>query len=479
MHIHPFRDVGGEQIAAQVFAPKVSVNLSGYLTAVAAAALYVPVTRTVNGHALSANVTVTASDVGAPSGSGTSTGTNTGDQTITLTGDVTGSGTSSFAATLATTQGAVHTWSSLQTLSAGASIASGQTLDWNSDLFLRRKGAANLALGAADAASPVAQTVSVQGARGGTDSNVAGVTTTITGSLGTGNGASGQIVFNIGTPQASGTTQHTAAAALPLKNTNANGPQALFNDGTDNAPGIAFSGITTSGFTNVAGVWTFIQGTTRGFYYNSATIHRSAWIYKWTDNASSAFSGSINLGFGWNASGVGEINNGTAGTYRDLIVRAINIGAGEAAASSNTKKLASIASIADATATTVFTVTVPNAAHSASIEVVLTGSLGAGGAIGANEATGTIKYNISVARTAGVNAVANISAAYGSSTSAVAGATTITVAGTLGAITGAVGASNTFTIQVTITKGGGASANHTCKATAEIINANATGISIA
>ncbi len=42
----------------------------------------VPTTRTVNGHALSSNVTVSASDVGAPSGSGTSTGTNTGDQDL-------------------------------------------------------------------------------------------------------------------------------------------------------------------------------------------------------------------------------------------------------------------------------------------------------------------------------------------------------------------------------------------------------------
>ncbi len=37
---------------------------------------------TVNGHALSSNVTVTAADVGAPSGSGTSSGTNTGDQDL-------------------------------------------------------------------------------------------------------------------------------------------------------------------------------------------------------------------------------------------------------------------------------------------------------------------------------------------------------------------------------------------------------------
>jgi len=41
----------------------------------------VPETRTINGLDLSANRTLTASDVGAPSGSGTSTGTNTGDET--------------------------------------------------------------------------------------------------------------------------------------------------------------------------------------------------------------------------------------------------------------------------------------------------------------------------------------------------------------------------------------------------------------
>ena len=42
----------------------------------------VPTSRTINGYDLSANRTLTAMDVGAPSGSGTSTGTNTGDQTF-------------------------------------------------------------------------------------------------------------------------------------------------------------------------------------------------------------------------------------------------------------------------------------------------------------------------------------------------------------------------------------------------------------
>ena len=139
-----------------------------------------------------------------------------------------------------------------------------------------------------------------------------------------------------------------------------------------------------------------------------------------------------------------------------------------------------IASIADNTATDTFTVTIPNAAHSASIMVLLTGSLGAGGAIGANEASASIGYNIAVTRTAGVNAVATISAAFGSAASAaVAGAATITVAGTLSAISGAVGATNTFTIKVTIARGSGTSTNHTCFAYAKLLNANATGITIA
>jgi hypothetical protein len=42
---------------------------------------FVPTTRTINGLDLSANRTLTASDVGAPSGSGSSTNTNTGDET--------------------------------------------------------------------------------------------------------------------------------------------------------------------------------------------------------------------------------------------------------------------------------------------------------------------------------------------------------------------------------------------------------------
>lgn len=154
-------------------------------------------------------------------------------------------------------------------------------------------------------------------------------------------------------------------------------------------------------------------------------------------------------------------------------------GSAAGAVRSKTSLIKSVTAIADNVATAVATVTIPNAAHSATVRVKLTGSLGAGGAVGANEATGTIGYDFAVARTAGVNAVTTISAAYGSATAAVAGAATITISAAASAISGAVGASNTFTVNVTIAKGSGSSDNHTCLVYAEVINANASGVTIA
>jgi hypothetical protein len=150
-----------------------------------------------------------------------------------------------------------------------------------------------------------------------------------------------------------------------------------------------------------------------------------------------------------------------------------------AGATSTRKLVKAVAAIADATGTAVLTVTIPNAAHSASLKVTLVGSLGAGGAIGANEASGTVSYDIGIARTAGVATVATVSTAYGSAMASVAGAATITVTAVASAMAGAVGATQTFTVNVTITKGSGASANHTCRVLAELINANATGLTIA
>lgn len=154
-------------------------------------------------------------------------------------------------------------------------------------------------------------------------------------------------------------------------------------------------------------------------------------------------------------------------------------GGSSATTTSRTELNKSVTAIADNVATAVLTVTIPNAAHSASLLVRVTGSLGAGGAIGANEATATNSYVISLTRTAGVNAVATISPAFGVASSAVAGAATITSVATMSVVSGAVGATNTFTVNVTIVRGSGSSTNHTCLVFAQLMNANVTGITIA
>jgi hypothetical protein len=82
------------------------------------------------------------------------------------------------------------------------------------DLILGRKAAANLMLGAADAASPVAQTLSVQNVVGGT-TDTAGADFSIAGSQGTGTGVGGNIVLKLAPPAAStGSTQNALVSAF-------------------------------------------------------------------------------------------------------------------------------------------------------------------------------------------------------------------------------------------------------------------------
>lgn len=137
-----------------------------------------------------------------------------------------------------------------------------------------------------------------------------------------------------------------------------------------------------------------------------------------------------------------------------------------------------VTAIANAVATPAFTVSIPNAAHSASLLVRVTCSLGAGGAIGANEATATNTYTIAFTRTPGVAATAAISTATGGAATAVAGAATVTATLAMSAVSGAVGATNTFTTDVTVSRSGGSSTNHTCNMYGQLNNASASGITI-
>ena len=155
------------------------------------------------------------------------------------------------------------------------------------------------------------------------------------------------------------------------------------------------------------------------------------------------------------------------------------LGEAAAAAASLVKKQKIMTAIVDATFTPTFTVTVPNAKHSAILRVTYFGQLGAGGAIGAGEAAGAISYDYSIVRTAGVAVVAVQSTAYASTVTLVAGAGTIAILGQVSAISGAVGVANTFTVDIKITKGSGSSDNHTAVVVAELLNANTTGITFA
>ena len=83
------------------------------------------------------------------------------------------------------------------------------------DVILTRRAAANLRFGAADAAAPVAQTLSVQSVVAGT-TNTAGANLTITGSQGTGTGAGGSIIFQVAPAGSSGTAQNALSTALTI-----------------------------------------------------------------------------------------------------------------------------------------------------------------------------------------------------------------------------------------------------------------------
>lgn len=83
------------------------------------------------------------------------------------------------------------------------------------DTHLERAGPAAFRLGSADAAAPIAQTLSIQNVVAGT-SNTAGVDLTITGSRGTGTGAGGAIVFRTAPIGSTGSTQNALATVLTL-----------------------------------------------------------------------------------------------------------------------------------------------------------------------------------------------------------------------------------------------------------------------
>lgn len=171
--------------------------------------------------------------------------------------------------------------------------SSSSTGPTSNDLILRRNAAANLALGAADASSPVAQTLSVQNVVAGT-SNTAGVTTTIRGSLGTSQGVPGRIHLQAGGLIAtSGTTQQTALDRLVVGAT-----KVLTNNSA-----ITIANVTAGSNTSVGGQINYCvevqDGTDVQYECGSATYGVS--------NKGGVFSGNTVTKFG-------NHQNATAGT---------------------------------------------------------------------------------------------------------------------------------------------------------------------
>lgn len=151
-----------------------------------------------------------------------------------------------------------------------------------------------------------------------------------------------------------------------------------------------------------------------------------------------------------------------------------------AAADTCTTIVKQVDALADTVATDVLTVTIPNAKHAAIIDIDFVGILGAGGAVGEGEAVCLSKYQVVTCRTAGVNAVNAISAAIGGAKQNVAGGQAITsVVATVSAVAGAVGVANTFTVKCAITRGGAGADNHKVVMVARVVNAFATGVTIA
>jgi len=92
------------------------------------------------------------------------------------------------------------------------------TYQVNANGILSSPAAATLHLGAADAASPVAQTLGVQNVVGGT-SNTAGANFTIAASQGTGTGIGGSIIIQTAPAGTTGTSQNALATAMTINNT--------------------------------------------------------------------------------------------------------------------------------------------------------------------------------------------------------------------------------------------------------------------
>ena len=134
-----------------------------------------------------------------------------------------------------------------------------------------------------------------------------------------------------------------------------------------------------------------------------------------------------------------------------------------------------VTAIADAAATSVLTVTVPNGEQAAALKI---GFLTSNGAAAAFQSSRCAEGLIVIARTTGVATVAVASALANAAIATVAAGATHTLAYSVTAMTGGVGATQTFDVQVTIDDSSNVGGNQ-CVMVVELLNAQVSGVSVA
>jgi hypothetical protein len=132
--------------------------------------------------------------------------------------------------------------------------------------------------------------------------------------------------------------------------------------------------------------------------------------------------------------------------------------------------------IADNTATAVITVTVPNGEVNAGLFLDIVGHLGTGTDL--SESTRVATGVIAIARKTGAAAVGVASTLAQAQIATTAGGATLTLAYAVSSITGAVGATNTFDVTVTLVKTGTVD-DHKVVIGARLLNSLATGATMA
>ncbi len=133
--------------------------------------------------------------------------------------------------------------------------------------------------------------------------------------------------------------------------------------------------------------------------------------------------------------------------------------------------------LANNVATPILQVTVPNAASAAVIDVDLSGSLGAGGAVGPYESSIGAHVLVTITRTPGLATVKNL-VIQPAPDARVAGGAAISQDVTLSANVGANTASQTFSIDYKVSRGTGSSTNHIASATSRVVSPALTLISV-